>query len=408
MIFRFVFLTLPISSALCGGVLTFDTAVSRAMEQSPQLKISEANVDRSEGDKIQAATFPNPIAAYFVENVFGTHHWEGVRSAESNYEIAQLVELGSKRCNRKSLAQSQYYAAQAGYEATKLELLNRLTKAFVETAAAQQDLALAESQLKIAQDVLGSVSDKVEAGKVSIIQKSKAEIALADNEIHLEMAVVDLKNANERLALLWGSNCADFDTVIYPFFEIETPKELDEYLCELENNPQLIQSQYEYLAAHQNLKLEKSNAVPDVVFTVGYKTRNHEKNKGMILGASIPIPIFDQNQGSIYKAKADIARSEQEYLETQLYLENKLSQSHKELVRAYEEVSRLKTRVVDSAENAFELAKEGYLQGKFEYLEMLDAQKTLYDVKDRYIQALLNYHEKRADVEYLTTSSGEN
>lgn len=57
----------------------------------------------------------------------------------------------------------------------------------------------------------------------------------------------------------------------------------------------------EHLAAHQNLNLEKSLAIPDVTVTLGYKTLQDTGNKGMILGASIPIPLFNQNQGNIQK-----------------------------------------------------------------------------------------------------------
>ena len=84
-------------------------------------------------------------------------------------------------------------------------------------------------------------------------------------------------------------------------------------------------------------------------------------------------------------------------------LENKLAISHKELVRSYNEAEKIRSTVLKSAVQSFELAKEGYKEGKFEYLDMLDSQKTLFEVRERYIQALLNYHQSRADIEYLNT-----
>ena len=159
----------------------------------------------------------------------------------------------------------------------------------------------------------------------------------------------------------------------------------------------------EYLAAHQNLNLVRALAVPDVTITLGYKTLQDTGNKGMIIGASLPIPVFNQNQGNIQRAKAQTAKAQDFYIELELALENKLTVSHVELMRAYREAEKIRSTILKSAVQSFELAQEGYKEGKFEYLDMLDSQKTLFEVKERYIQALLNYHTSRADIEYLNT-----
>jgi cobalt-zinc-cadmium efflux system outer membrane protein len=157
------------------------------------------------------------------------------------------------------------------------------------------------------------------------------------------------------------------------------------------------------MAAHQNLHLEISRAIQDVTVSLGYKTLQDTGNKGMILGASIPIPLSNRNQGNIQTARAQTVKAQDQYWELELALENKLAISHKELVRSYNEAEKIRSTVLKSAVQSFELAKEGYKEGKFEYLDMLDSQKTLFEVRERYIQALLNYHQSRADIEYLNT-----
>ena len=103
------------------------------------------------------------------------------------------------------------------------------------------------------------------------------------------------------------------------------------------------------------------------------------------------------------KARAEIQQTRDQYLELELALENKLSIAHRELIRAYKEAEKIRSTVLKAATQSFELAKEGYNEGKFEYLDMLDSQKTLFEVRERYIQALLNYHQSIADIEYLNT-----
>lgn len=383
--------------------LSFDLAVAKTLSYSPKLRIANTEILEAAGAKTQSTLFPNPVAGWSAENVFGNKDWQGWEAAESRYEIAQLIELGGKREFRMQTAKFQFHAAEAGFEAKKLGLLNRLLKLFILVVAAQETLEIAWDQAKIADEVYKAVSAKVEAGKVSLIQQNKAQIAYTTAQINLVKAKAELAKCRERLSVLWGALSPDFDRAYYPFYEINLPTPLENCLCDLRENPQLLQSQMKYMAAQQNLKLEKSLGISDVTVSLGYKTLRDTGNKGMIIGASIPIPIFNQNQGNIQKAKAQTVKAQEQYIDLELALENKLSISHTELMRAYREEEKIRTTMLKLAIESFDLAKEGYKEGKFEYLNMLDSQKTLFEVKERYIQALLNYHLSRADIEYLNT-----
>jgi cobalt-zinc-cadmium efflux system outer membrane protein len=385
------------------NTLTFDQAVIKTLSFSPTLRIADSEIREAAGTEIQSALYPNPVAAYNVENVFGNKNWHGWEAAESRYEIAQLIELGGKRSFRIQTARFQYYASQSQFEAKQLALLNRLLKLLTLVVGAQEYLEIASDQTKIAEEVYRTVVAKVEAGKVSLIQQNKAEIALSTAQINLEKAHAELFKSKERLAVLWGARCPDFEYVSYPFYEIDTPTSIECCLSGLRDNPQLLKSQMDYQATYQNLHLERSLAIPDMTVSLGYKTVRDTDNKGMMLGASLPIPIYNRNQGNIEKARAQAIKAQDQYIELQLALENKLAISHQELMRAYNEAEKIRSTVLKSAVQSFELAQEGYKEGKFEYLDMLDSQKTLFEVKERYIQALLNYHQSRADIEYSNT-----
>jgi len=395
-------------SVLCAEeavTLTFDMAAQKLFQCSPTLKISASNVHEKDGQWLQSSLYPNPIFSYSVENVFGNKRWRGWRAAESRYEIAQPIETCGKRAFRSKVAGFQFYAAQAGYEATVTQQLNQLLKAFVSVAAAQELLSLAEEQKRISKEIFNIVTDKVDAGKVSLMQKNKAEIAFSHSEIFSQKANTDLDVAKERLALLWGETCPDFDDVAYPFFEVDIPINWHHCLARVQDNPELVKSQFEQLAAQQNLNFEKAEQVPDILVLVGYKTERECGEQGMILGVSLPLAIFNRNQGNIETARAIKAQSYDEYASVRSTLEAKLGILHKEWVRAYGEVDLLRSTVLRVATQSFEFATEGYREGKFEYLDMLDSQQTLFEVKGRYIQALLNYHQRHADIQYLNTKT---
>lgn len=286
-------------------------------------------------------------------------------------------------------------------------MLNRLYKFFVEVAANQEALNLARDQTKIAEEVYKAVAAKVEAGKVSQIQQNKAGIALAMAQINWEKAATDLAKSKFRLTTLWDESSSCFEKVDFPFYEIYPPSSIEECLTNLRENPELLRSHMEHLSANQNLNLEKASAIPDFTMTVGYKTLQETKEKGLIFGAAIPIPIYNRNQGNIQKARAEVQKSYDQYIALELALENKLSSAHKELFRSYNEAQRIESTVLKAAIESFELSKEGYMEGKFEYLEMLDAQKTLFEVREGHIKAILNYHRSLADIEYLTTQDND-
>lgn len=391
---------LPCSFAF-GQVLTFDEAVFKVMDRSPQLRMSSDDIGDRTGLVVESKKFPNPVASYSVENVFGDHNWKGWNSAEARYELNQLIELGGKRHFRMKSASYQLFAAEAGFESQKLNVLNQLLKQFVFTAAAQEHLKLANDQKQIAEAIFETVVAKVEAGKVSLIQQNKAQIALSSAEIELENSKVNFTTAKERLSALWADTNPDFEAVYFPFYEVETPLDLDFCLADLRKNPALIQSHMEQEAAREKVNLEKAAAIPDVVMLVGVKTNKESRDKGLILGASIPLPVFNQNQGNIQRARFLSQKAEEQFSETRVKLETKLSIAHKELSRAFNEVEKLRSSLLKTAEESFTLAALGYKEGKFEYLDMLDSQRTLFEVRERYIKALILYHQTRADIEYL-------
>ncbi|KIA76854.1 hypothetical protein DB43_HH00050 [Parachlamydia acanthamoebae] len=195
----------------------------------------------------------------------------------------------------------------------------------------------------------------------------------------------------------------DFESVGFNFYFIQAPQSLDAYLAYLHDHPEWIQAQLEQSASLQSVYLEKSLAIPDVTLSVGYKTIRDTHNQGMILGASLPIPVFNRNQGNIEKSRANLRKLEDSFMALQVLLENKSAAIHREFMRSYHESKRLKEGILEAALQAFKLSEEGYREGKFEYLDMLDSQRTLFEIEDHYVQALKNYHSKQAELRYLSS-----
>lgn len=385
--------------------INLDMAVYRTLMRSPSLHIAHEETQARRYQVKQARLYPNPSFSYELENFAGNHKWSGWDNREEYYIYEQLFETAGKRRLRTEAASNQYYAALVGYDISKLVVLNRLSRAFVNTAAAQELLKLAYDQAEVAKEVLSMTTKRVEAGKISLSHQNKAEVAYFNAVTDIERAQADLNNAKRRLALIWAQPCPDFERVIFPLFDIASPLSFEQCLADLCNQAEVVQSCYTYLTAKNNWRLEKANRMPDVTLEVGYKANYEENNQGLIAGISIPLPLFDQNQGNIGRAYFDMLKTGDQGRQLWLILENKLAISYEELVRAYEEAERLKNLSLSSATQAFELTQKGYREGKLDYLDVLDAQRTLFEVRERYIQVLVNYHSRLADINYLNSQT---
>ncbi len=392
-----------ISENLTLDELDLDTAVYRVFNQSINLHIADETAESMGYQVVQSSLYPNPKFSYEVEDFAGNKLWKGWDHRQERYVFGQLIETAGKRVLRTQVAAYQYYASLVGSDVSKIVTLNQLMRAFIGVASAQEFLQVALDQEKIAKEVLRIATVKVEAGKVSLIQQNKAEVAYSNAVIAVETAKVDFKNAKKRLSLLWANPCADFNKVVFPFYDITSPIPIEQCVANLSNQPEIVQSGFQYLSAEKNWRLAKANRIPDVTVSVGYKVNYREDSHGMLAAVSIPIPLFDRNQGNIGSAYLDMHTVEDQGKQLWIVLQSKLAISHEEVVRAYEEASRIKNKSLPSATEAFELAEKGYREGKFEYLDVLDAQRTLFDVRQRYVQSLILYHTRQADIEYLNS-----
>ena len=120
-----------------------------------------------------------------------------------------------------------------------------------------------------------------------------------------------------------------------------------------------------------------------------------------VLGLSVPLPVFDRNQGNILRAGAEVARAEADAERGRLYLDAALADAERRLDQAWRAADSLRRTVQPAAEQAAGFAREGYAAGKFSLLEVLDAQGALSNVREQLNAALLEVQQVRADIARL-------
>jgi len=316
--------------------------------------------------------------------------------------LAQKLEIGGKRSARSDAALKRLKAAQADYAVAERQVKKDVTIAYMKAVAAAQNLKLAEEQEDLAQTVLNTVKKRVEAAREPEIQQRKAEVAYATASLKRQQVAREAQLARTALATLWGESLFRDTLHIDSFFKPVTPEDYQFYELQLAEAPQLQRYQSLVRAQKSEANFERAQNVPDPTFRLGVKDFNENGEQALVAGLSFPLPVFNRNGGNIRKALSEVTAVEQQEHQARLLLTQQLSENWQTWQQAAQEAERLQASIIPSAEEAFKLAREGYDKGRFPYLEVLDAQRTLFDARAQYHDALIRMHTARAEVMAIT------
>jgi cobalt-zinc-cadmium efflux system outer membrane protein len=383
------------------GVISLREALALALVKNPDLAAFSWEVRAREAQTLQAGLLPNPGLSVLVEDVGGSGGFHGVQQAQTTITLSQLIELGGKRASRMQAASLTRDLAGWDYEVGRIEALTRVSQAFIDTLAAQQRSRLADELVGLAEEVARTVTERVKAGKVSPIEETKANIALSSARIERERARLTLEAARKRLAATWGSTTPRFERVEGDLDQVAPLPRLERLVERLARNPILARWAAEMAQRQALVQVERASAIPDITISGGYRRINETDDNALVIGVSIPLPLFNRSQGSILEARHRLAKAEAERRAAEVRVTSALADAYKALATAHAEAEGLRANVVPAAQSAFEGINEGYRLGKFGYLDVLDAQRTLFEARAGYLRAVADYHRAVAEVERL-------
>jgi len=387
------------------GTITLEQVVAQVLVHNPELKVFSLEQRAREAVALQSGLLPNPTLAVEVENVAGSGSFSGFSQSETTIRLSQLIELGGKRGARMQASSYSRDLSDRDYEVKRIDVLTRASKAFIDLLRAERQVDLNNELLALAEKSLTAVAERVRAGKVSPIEKTKAEVELSAAKMGVGRARNERFAAQRNLAVTWGETEPQQQRALGDLEKIEPVPSLETLFRKMDQNPDLTRWVSELNRRQALVDLERSRATPDVSLEAGYRRIEESDDNALIFGVSIPLPLFNRNQGSIAEARHRLAKAEAQQSALAIDLKHKLAKAHQALTLAYSEVISLRTQVVPGAERAYDAMTEGYRYGKFGFLEMLDSQRTLFQARIQHLQALANYHKAVLDVERLTGAS---
>lgn len=397
----------PVEITEPNGVLTLRQALALTAMNNPELKAFSLETRAAQARQLQAGLWPNPEVDIEVENVGGTGPLSGFDAAQTTIQLSQLIELGNKSQKREKVASFETQLADLDYQNKRLEIFSEAAKAFVLTLKAQEKLQLSDELLDLSEKSYATVEKRVDAGKDSPVEKTRASVALANIKISHSKTRRNLEYARKQLASFWGQDKPLFKQAAGDLDSIKQLPPLESLIDQLKLTPQYTRWEAEIKKSQATLDLEKARAKGDITLGAGLKRFNDVGDNTLVFGISIPLQISDRNQGAKRAAVFNLAKSKHEQRAAWLKLQNEFNETYQEFINSYSQATSLKTEVLPGATDMFNAATRAYREGKVDYLNVLDAQRTLFGVRNEYIESLADYHIARTDIERLTGSQNE-
>ncbi len=382
--------------------LSFERALNLVFEKHPLLRTF---VERERAVALraaQAARLENPEITFSLEDVFGSGEFGGVRSSETTLELAQTLPLFGKRQKRREALLANREVLRAAFEEVRLKLFRETARAFAEALYAQRKVKLYEELVGLSQKLLKVTEAKFLAGKIPETEKIRAEIVASETEVRLTNAREELRSALSRLARLW--NGPPPAAVSGDFFQVATlPTKFDP-----ERHPRTKRFLAEIERLEKEIALARAEILPDVTVSAGVRWYNESDERAYLFGLSLPLPLWNRNQDQIAALRREITAVRLDLRSEELVLRREFTRVKSALDRVLREIYTLENELLPRAREIYRRNLEAYRFGKMEFLRVLDAQRTLFELRLSRLEAYRRYHELRTEALYLLVRPAKN
>ncbi|MBO0492127.1 TolC family protein [Pseudomonas sp. Marseille-Q1929] len=365
------------SSAAQAQSLTLDSALQAAFANNPELAAAQWEIDIAQGGRQQAGLIPNPVLSVDAEDTRRDTRTTGIK-------LSQTLELGGKRGARIDVASRAQDAAALTLEQRRNTLRADVIDSYYGALRAQERLDLAQRSLALAERGLVVANGRVTAGKTSPVEATRAQVQLSEIRLEFNRAQMGLSDAYRRLAASTGSATVAFQTVATQSLPQFPAAQL---LARLEQTAELRLAELQILHSEASVGLEKAQRIPDLDVSIGSQYDAGARERVNLVGVSMPLPLFNRNQGNVLAAsrRADQARDLRNA--TELRLRTETRQALDLWQTANSEVRAFNQQILPAAQSAVDSATRGFEMGKFNFLDVLDAQRTLIAARTQYLVA---------------------
>jgi cobalt-zinc-cadmium efflux system outer membrane protein len=388
------------AAALAQTLFTWDQIKDKFAAANPTLKAAQLNIDESRASEITAFLRPNPDLSITVDGFQIAPNqgvWQPFSGVLETPAISYLHERRHKRELRRDSAKESTVVAESNYSDQERTLLFNLRNAFVGVLQAKAVLENARDNLNYWDRELGVNRTRYNAGDLALVDLNRLELQRVQFESDFQTALVNLRTAKIQLLTLLN------DRTPIDRFDVTGPYDFSQELMPLEEfRTAALATRPDLKAAIQNIELAKinhqlavANGSTDPTFSAWYSHNPSFSNPFATetVGGSVSIPlrIFDRNQGEKARTQIDIGRNERLRDAAEAAVLSDVDSAYWTLVQSLNLLKPYKTKYLPLAEDNRNRISFSFQNGGASLLDFLDAEKAYRDTRLAYLNLIGSY-----------------
>jgi len=382
------------------AVLTLPDALRLFRERSLDLLLADAQVAAARGDQAAAGAVPNPALSGSIGRSFDCSGCSALALGLGLSDQAALSEmLSGKRGLRVDAARAALEAAHLSRDDAERTLRLALQQAMVDAALQRAQVDLARELLEFARQTEQLDQTRFRAGAISEAELARAQVAAQEAE-----QVVDVAEQADRAA---RAQVAFLLAVREPLPDFRVDPELLEQAARLtlapgdagvlldaatQARPDLRALERQEARARAALDLARRQRIPEVTLSAQYAQEGTGGSAvtppTVTFGASLPVPLFYQQQGEVQRAEADLRTQTVQRDKAAAQLASEVITAYGAFAASRKLVDRMRGGLLERAQRARDLTRIQYEKGAARLLELLDAQRAFAQVRAEYLQDL--------------------
>jgi outer membrane protein, heavy metal efflux system len=408
--------TVPAGPGLVGP-LTLPDVEQKAIQTNPTIDQARSNIEAARARARQAGLLPNPVVGGELENF--AFRWLDKKPTYLGFFV-QTIPLGGKLSKMRNIYRAEATQAEIETEMQKMRVANTARVLFYQTLGAQQILDQQTELAAIARDATTTTSELFNVGQAdkpdyieSVIEKEQVEhdlVAARNNYLRAwRILAVFLGSPDGEPVRLAGS----LEERVGPINEQQIYQRL------IQESPQMRAAQAQIQRARAVLTRAQAEPMPDLFLRgamgystefmdTGQETEGRPPRTGLLANAQLgmTLPIFNRNAGGIASARTELLIAQKEVDRLKMQLRIQLASAVRDYNTALDAVTRYRETIIPRADEAHEMWKNKFSQMAAAYPQLLIANRTRYQVRQKYIASLVRLQQGSAQFEGFLLGGG--
>lgn len=375
--------------------ITLDQAVQLALAHNHALQAARTTIAQAKDAEVTANLRPNPtLGVDYIGLPLrpSQFNWNNItNTTEFDTGLSYLFERGKKRQNRLQNAQDQTAVTKSTVADNERTLTFNVATAFTNVLLAESTLDFARQDLSSFQNTINISEAQYKAGGISEGDFLKIKLQLLQFQTDVTAAELAKQQALVSLRQLLGFESVPLDYDVAGTLEYQklpyTVEDLQ--VMALKDRPDLLAAQQGVTEAQSAYKLQRAIGKVDVTGTLNYTHISDQDTTSFFV--SMPLPVFNRNQGQIAQAKDAIVQAQETQQEASEQVMSDV-QSAFESLRTNEQTLKIyDSGYLQDSKESVDISQYAYKRGAASLLDFLDAERSYRDTQLAYRQQLASY-----------------